>query len=66
VRFNSNQRHQKSQLQGEENSSVGSTQSIGIALQRSVGQMMRGGPVSQVPPITWISRPVMILPQTRQ
>src|SRR6266513_4108402 len=29
--------------QGDENSSVGCTQSIGIALQRSVGQMMRRG-----------------------
>jgi hypothetical protein len=46
--------------QGDENSSVGCTQSIGIALQRFVGQMMRRGPVSRVPPITWISGPVMI------
>jgi len=52
--------------QADENSSVGCTQSIGIALQRSVGQMMRRGPFPRVPPITWISRPVMILLQTRQ
>src|SRR6266513_2753656 len=52
--------------QGDENSSVGCTQSIGIALQRSVGQMMRRGPFPRVPAITWISRPVMILLQTRQ
>ncbi|TMP95270.1 MAG: DUF3309 family protein [Verrucomicrobia bacterium] len=47
-------------------SSVGRTQSIGIALQCSVGQMMRSGPFPRVPPITWISCPVMILLQTRQ
>src|SRR5207302_8027241 len=47
-------------------SSVGSTQSIGIELQRSVGQLSRSGPLPRVPPATWICRPVMILPQTRQ
>jgi len=45
-------------------SSVGSTQSIGIELHRSVGQLSRSGP--SVPPATWICRPVMILPQTKQ
>src|SRR6266700_3359278 len=48
------------------NSSVGCTQSIGIAVQRSVGQMIRRGPFPGVPVITWISRPVMILPQIWQ
>ena len=47
-------------------SSVGRTQSIGIALHCSVGQMMRSGPFPRLPPITWICRPVIILPQTRQ
>ncbi len=47
-------------------SSVGSTQSIGIELQPSVGQLSRSGPLPRVPPATWICRPVMILPQTRQ
>jgi len=33
-------------------SSVGSTQSIGIELQRSVGQLSRNGPLPRVPPAT--------------
>src|SRR6266480_6238078 len=45
-------------------SSVGRTQFIGIALQCSVGQLTRSGPFS--PPVTWTSRPVIILPQMRQ
>jgi len=45
-------------------SSVGRTQFIGLALQCSVGQLTRSGPFS--PPVTWTSRPVIILPQTRQ
>ena len=47
-------------------SSVGSTQSMGIELQRSVGQLTRSAPLPRVPPVTWICWPVMILPQTRQ
>ena len=47
-------------------SSVGSTQSIGIELHRSVGQLSRCDPFPRVPPATWICRPIMILPQTRQ
>src|SRR5436190_23303628 len=47
-------------------SSVGSTQSIGIELQRSVGQLSRNGPLPRVPPSTRICPPVIILPQTRQ
>jgi len=40
--------------------SVGRTHSIGIALQCSVGEMMRSGPFPPVPSITRISRPLMI------
>jgi hypothetical protein len=47
-------------------SSVGSTQSIGIELHRSDGQFSRCDPFPTVPPCTWICRPRMILPQTRQ
>ena len=47
-------------------SSVGRTHSIGIASQCFVGQTTRSG-VWPVPlSITWISRPVIISPQTRQ
>jgi hypothetical protein len=45
---------------------VGSTQSIGMELHISVGQLSRSGPLSRVPPATWISRPLIIVPQTRQ
>ena len=47
-------------------SSVGSTQSIGMELHLSVGQLSRSGPLPRVPPATWIWRPEMSLPQTRQ
>jgi len=47
-------------------SSVGGTHSMGIASQRSVGQMTRKDAFLSVLSITWISRPVMISPQTRQ
>jgi len=47
-------------------SSVGGTHSIGIAGQRSVGQMTRSGASPSVLSIARISRPVKISPQTRQ
>ena len=37
---------------------MGSTQSIGMELHRSVGQLSRSGPLPRVPPATWICRPV--------
>ena len=46
-------------------SSVGNAQSMGIELHRSVGQFNRCNPSPRVA-ATWICRPVMILPQTRQ
>jgi hypothetical protein len=47
-------------------SSVGCTHSIGIASQCFVGQMMRSDLCPGVPMITWICRPVIISPQTKQ
>jgi hypothetical protein len=47
-------------------SSVGRTHSIGIAPQRFVGQTMRSEVSPHALSITWISRPVIISPQTRQ
>src|ERR1044071_6411043 len=44
-------------------SSVGSTQSMGIELHFSVGQLSRSGPLPRVPPVTWMCRPDMSLPQ---
>src|SRR4029077_8510393 len=46
--------------------SVGHTHSIGIASQYFVGQMMRIDLFPRVPMITWICRPVIISPQTKQ
>lgn len=45
---------------------VVSTQSIGIESQPWVGQLSRSGPLPRIPPATWICRPVISLPQTRQ
>jgi hypothetical protein len=47
-------------------SSVGGTHSIGIASQCFVGQTTRSGISPHTPSIIWISRPVIISPQTRQ
>ncbi|PYX29962.1 MAG: hypothetical protein DMG80_13370 [Acidobacteria bacterium] len=47
-------------------SSVGGTHSTGIASQCFVGQTMRSGVWPHASPIIWISRPVIISPQTRQ
>jgi hypothetical protein len=47
-------------------SSVGRTHSIGVASQRFVGQTTRSGVSPRALSITWISRPVIISPQTRQ
>jgi hypothetical protein len=46
--------------------SLGSTQSIGIEWQFSVGQCRRSGPCWRVPPTTSISRPDSRRPQTKQ
>jgi hypothetical protein len=47
-------------------SSVGRTHSSGIASQSFVGQTTRSGVSPHARSITWISRPVIISPQTRQ
>jgi hypothetical protein len=47
-------------------SSVGHTHSIGIASQYFVGQTVRSDLFSGVPMMTWICRPVIISPQTKQ
>ena len=47
-------------------SSVRSTQSIGIELHPSVGQLTCSRPMARRPTDTWIWQPVTMFPQTRQ